>query len=199
MRSVIPILSLIVSLTLAPFLPSAQASVVEKLGLPELVSRSEYVVLAQVESAEARRAGKYIVTDVTLRVTKSLKGSAQPGTTLVATHLGGVVGGVGLSVHGAPHFETGKSAVVFLRRASNGDLHVTGVSQGLMPVETDASTQTTVVQTGVTSRSAALVERNSQGALVDAAKTSEPKRKLDSLLDEITQLVKQASENTSHE
>jgi len=198
MRSVITVLSLIVSLTLTPILPSAQASVVEKLGLPELVSRSEYVVVAQAESAQSRHTGKYIVTDVTLRITKSLKGSAQPGTTLTATHLGGTVDGVGLSVHGAPHFEIGKSVLVFLRRVSSGDLNVTGMSQGVMPLETDESSQTTVVTTGTTSRGAELVERDSRGVLVDAANASEPKRTLDSLLEEITQLVKQSSESSSH-
>ncbi|HYJ08536.1 MAG TPA: hypothetical protein VEX18_05995, partial [Polyangiaceae bacterium] len=77
---------------------SAAASVVEALSLPELVKRSEHVVVATPGERMGRRSGNLIVTDVELRIDEALKGGTKRGETLVATLLGGVTEGLGLKV-----------------------------------------------------------------------------------------------------
>src|ERR1700742_2568523 len=88
-------------LAIAPSLPQARAATLIALDLPELVRTSDYVVVANALNESSRYSDKLIVTDVELRVITSMKGSAKPGETLVATHLGGAVDRVGLKVPGA--------------------------------------------------------------------------------------------------
>lgn len=171
-------------------LPVAQASVQLGLALTELVAQSDYVVLASAEHAEARRAGRVIVTDVTLKVITSLKGPALPGSQLTATHLGGSVGEVGLHVPGAPMFKLGQNAIVFLQRPSQTDqpgLSVTGMGQGVLPITGKGSTaQVDTAGTG----GAKLMQRDPSGAIVDMpASTSPRKRVLSDVMSEIDRLV----------
>ncbi len=115
---------------------SVQAAVLLALDLPELVRTSEHVVVAKAETRAARKAADsgLIVTDVRLRVVTGLKGGAKPGETLVATLLGGSIGDVGLHVPGEAIIPEDRSALVFLRRNQQGELNVTGMGQGALPI-----------------------------------------------------------------
>lgn len=171
----------------SPQAPTAQAAVLMSLDLPALVEQSDVVVIANAVKQSSRYVDKLIVTDVTLKVIAGLKGTAAPGELLTVTHLGGAVGDVGLRVPGAATFRLGQSAVVFLRRAPGGDLNVTGMSQGVMPI----SGQGTGQQVESSTHGAALMQRNANGQLVEKEKdaASSP-RALSDLIAEIEQLVR---------
>lgn len=166
------------------FAGTAAASTLIALDLPRLVEQSDYVIVAHAESKAARYQEGAIVTDVTLKVVSSLKGSAHPGDKLVVTHLGGAVGQVALRVPGAASFTLGQSAVVFLRRAGK-DLNVTGMSQGVLSISGSAGAQQVETHTA----GATLMQRNAQDQLVPTEPASS-KRPLAQLLTEIDQLVK---------
>jgi hypothetical protein len=160
----------------------AHASTLIALDLPTLVRDSDYVVVANAEREASRYQDKLIVTDTTLRVITSLKGSAKPGSTLVATHLGGSVDRIGLRVPGAARFKLGASAIVFLRR-SGQDLNVTGMSQGVMPIGgSGSSAQVLPGGTGAT-----LMQRGADGSLTE--KNDAAPRALTDVLAEIERLA----------
>lgn len=160
----------------------AQAAVLIALDLPELVEQSDLIVVASAQKHSSRYVNKLIVTDVTLDVSRTLKGTSRPGEPVIVTHLGGAVGDVGLSVPGAAQFKLGERVLVFLRRAPSGDWNVTGMSQGVMKIDGQE------VMPGGTG--AELMERDQEGRLVEL-KPQRP-RPLPDLLSEIEQLVRGA-------
>lgn len=112
------------------------ASVVEALSLVELVKRAEHVVVATAGERMGRRSKNLIVTDVQLKIDEGIKGGSKRGDTLIATLLGGVADGVGLSVPGEAALPEGTQMVVFLRRMpESGELRVVGMAQGALPIE----------------------------------------------------------------
>jgi hypothetical protein len=140
----------------------ASASVVEALSLVELVKRSEHVVLATPGERMGRRSKNLIVTDVQLKIDDGLKGGSKRGETLVATLLGGVVDGVGLSVPGEAALPEGTPMVVFLRRMpDSGELRVVGMAQGALPIEMRGGKPMVLPP----SHEAALMERGADGRL----------------------------------
>lgn len=162
----------------------AHASTLIALDLPALVRDSDYVVVANAEHEASRYQDKLIVTDTTLRVITSLKGSAKPGSTLVATHLGGSVDRVGLRVPGAAQFKLGSSAIVFLRRAGE-DLNVTGMSQGVLPISgSGSSAEVLPGGTGAT-----LMQRQADGTLTE--KTDAAPRAFADVIADIERLAAQ--------
>jgi hypothetical protein len=164
----------------------AHAATLIALDLPTLVHDSDDVVVANAERESARYRDKLIVTDTTLRVITSLKGSSKPGATLVATHLGGAVDRVGLRVPGAAQFKLGESAIVFLRRAGD-DLNVTGMSQGVLPISGNgASAQVLPGGSGAT-----LMQRAPDGTLTEKPAQPAPPRSLSDMLAEIERLAAQ--------
>jgi hypothetical protein len=104
--------------------------------LPQLVKMSDLVVLAKAESRVSRKqeSSGLIVTDVRLRVQSALKGGTKPGEAITATLLGGTIGDVGLHVPGEASIPDGRGVIVFLRRATNGELNVSGMSQGVLSI-----------------------------------------------------------------
>jgi hypothetical protein len=190
MQRRVQILSLLLclgfGLAIAPYAEPAHAATLIALDLPELVRTSDYVVVANALNESSRYADKLIVTDVELRVITSMKGSAKPGETLVATHLGGAVDRIGLRVPGAASFKIGQSAIVFLRRApGGGDLNVTGMSQGVMPILGNA------VQTGGVAPGTTLMQRDAKGVLVEAPAKAAESKPLSDLITQIEELAKQ--------
>jgi hypothetical protein len=177
------LLCLGLGLAIAPYAESVRAATLIALDLAELVHTSDYVVVANALNESSRYANKLIVTDVELRVITSMKGTAKPGDTLVATHLGGAVDRVGLTVPGAATFKLGQSAIVFLSKAGE-DLNVTGMSQGVMPIVGNQ------VQTGGVEPGTTLMQRDAKGALVEAPAKGVERRGLDAVVAEIEQLAK---------
>ena len=175
---------------LALFGTHAKAATVLALDFAGLVHASDYIVLANAtaERSRYRDYDKLIVTDVTLRVARVLRGDVKAGAALTATHLGGSVGDVGLSVPGEASFTIGDSAIVFLRRGTQSDdLYVVGMSQGVLPV-TGAVGSEQVLPAG---HSAELVTRGDDGKLTSARGALTAPRTLRDVLAELTRLIAQ--------
>lgn len=160
----------------------AHAAVLIAMDLAALVEQSDLIVVASAQKQSSRYVNKLIVTDVTLEVSSTLKGTAKPGEPVIVTHLGGAVGDVGLTVPGAASFKPGERAVVFLRRVPSGQWNVTGMSQGIMKITGQE------VQPGATG--AELMERDQEGRLVELHKPPPAPRALPDLLSEIQRLVR---------
>jgi hypothetical protein len=179
------VLSLVALAALSAWSP-AHAAVLIALELPQLVEQSDQIVVGNAQSQSSRYAEGVIVTDVLVRVVTALKGSSRPGDTLVVTHLGGSVDNVALSVPGAAGFKLGQSAIVFLRRAqSSQELNVTGMSQGVLPIT--GAGPAAVLDAGP--GGATLMQRNANGAFVEAPQKSATHPKLSDTIAEIERLV----------
>ena len=166
--------------------PSAAATLFA-LDLKQLVQLSDHVVLAKAEARQARkdeRSGA-IVTDVTLRVLSSVKGGAAVGSTLTATLLGGSIGQLGLKVPGEAVIPDDRSAIIFLRKNSQAELNVTGMSQGMLPIF--GAGQAARVQPG--GSDAELVERDRDGTLRGAPAALRQPQPLGELLTELRRLA----------
>lgn len=167
--------------------PHARASVVQALSLAELVAQSEHIVVALPGERQSRATGRLFVTDVSVRVLQSLKGDSKPGEMLVATLLGGVVDGVGLKVPGEASLPEGRKVIVFLQPSKkSGDLHVVGMSQGVMAIEARKGADFVKPSAG----HAALMQRSETGALKPGAPALTSEIALPDLLTQIIGLVK---------
>lgn len=142
---------------------SVRASTLLAIDLPQLVKMSDYIVLAKAESRKSRKqeSSGLIVTDVRLRVQSALKGATKPGEALTATLLGGEIGDVGLHVSGEANIPDGRGVIVFLRRASNGELNVSGMAQGVLSITGQGGSAMVVPST----HDAALVQQDDKGRL----------------------------------
>ena len=120
----------------------ASGSVVRVLSLPQLVERSDVVVVASVESAASAWVDGRIVTDVVVVVGEGVAGAAAGGRLIVRT-LGGEVDGIGQRVFGEPQLRSGERYLLFLETLPSGDAsssaatalyRAVGMSQGALPV-----------------------------------------------------------------
>ena len=93
----------------------AQATIVERLGLPDLVAKSDRIVRGTVISQESRWDDGHdrIYTDVTVRVADTYKGPA--AQTLVVRRQGGTVSGIGMRTIGEVVFSNGEEVMLFLQ------------------------------------------------------------------------------------
>jgi hypothetical protein len=138
----------LLALTLLLWSPVADATVVIRLGLPEMTRVSDVIALGRVarQTASWDQSGHRILTTVELEVERVLKGQADPATGRVAfIRMGGVVNGIGQKVFGEPAFHDGETVLVFLRRLPAPEgvssfplLRVTGMAQGKLAVHVDA-------------------------------------------------------------
>lgn len=155
--------TLLLGAALAWVTPPASASTLLAADLAQLVKMSDYVVLAKAESRSSRKqeSSGLIVTDVRLRVQSALKGATKPGEFITATLLGGTIGDVGLHVSGEANIPDGRGVIVFLRRASNGELNVSGMAQGVLSITGQGGSAMVVPA----AHDAALVQPDDQGRL----------------------------------
>lgn len=114
---------------------AAAAATARPATVEQLAREADAVVQGRVAGMESRWApdGRHIVTRVTVRVSRVLRGEA--GAEVVLEVPGGAVGGFGQRVDAAPSFEPGEEAVVFLRRIAGGRSLVHGLAQGKFRVE----------------------------------------------------------------
>ncbi len=101
----------------------------------DLVRTSAAIVVGQVRRIESveRRSGA-IVTEVTLRVERRVKGRLRGGK-VVVTVPGGRVGERTALVFGAPEFVRGERALVFLKRGAEGRLRTNALALGKYAIE----------------------------------------------------------------
>ena len=131
------ITALIVVLCCAPVL---RATVLVPAEFREIVTGSQIIVYGRIGevrpewSADRRR----IDTVVTVEAASYLKGG--PGPTVTFRVPGGTIGRYKNVMVGAPEFQTGEEAVLFLNAQGPSVAHIFGLSQGLFRVRVDART-----------------------------------------------------------
>jgi len=125
--------------TLTP--PSAYASTAISMSLDDLVDRSESVVVAIPKSKVSRWESGRIVTYTTVAIDTAVAGAGKAGETVTVRTLGGVVDDIGQITHGEAILPIGQPLVLFLRampagpKIIAGSMVVTGMAQGVLPVE----------------------------------------------------------------
>jgi hypothetical protein len=117
------------------FISIADATSVPSMTFEELTDRSEIVVSGQVARSwsEWDSEHKFIWTHHELSVSGVHKGT--PGSKVVVSEPGGVVGTQGMSVAGSVVYQPADRVFVFLQRMPNGYLRTTGWGQGKYTVD----------------------------------------------------------------
>src|SRR5258706_273838 len=107
------------------------ATTLIRLSFERIVSASDAIVEGRVRSTRSFWEGKQIQTEVTLEVTRTLKGKASP--TLSFRQLGGSVAApvpITLTLPGAPAHSVGDRGFYFLSPGLAGHHEIVGLSQG---------------------------------------------------------------------
>ncbi|MFL5260934.1 MAG: hypothetical protein ACJ79E_10775 [Anaeromyxobacteraceae bacterium] len=113
----------------------ARAMLAVPATVEDLARSSDAVVRGKVQSVSARWAEdqRRIFTYVEVAPTSVWRGAAPARVTVMVP--GGIVGGIGQRVDGAPGFSKGEEVVVFLSGAEAGAFRVTGLAQGKFSVD----------------------------------------------------------------
>jgi hypothetical protein len=108
-----------------------------KLDLRQLVGRADAVFVGKVLKVQSKwtEDGKRIVTDATVEVKQSVRGTTL-GQKVVVRSLGGSVGETGMKVSGSPVFRAGDEVLLFTD-TRQGHRYVVGMSQGAYYVSRD--------------------------------------------------------------
>lgn len=128
--------------------PSAEASVSLAYTLEQLVAESTSVVAGRAIERRSEWAevggSRRIVTFTRVHVTDSVLGDSTKDV-WVRT-LGGVVGRIGQQVSGEATLALGEDALVFLSRARDGALVITGMGQGHYPIRLQSTSEGAAVE-----------------------------------------------------
>lgn len=150
-----------ISLLLFASLPErAEGGASLALSLGELVERADLIAHARAIASRSQFKGDRIVTEVDLVIERAIA-DISTRRELRITVPGGVVGGIGMRVEGAPQFTVGEELVLFAAESPRG-LRTIGMSQGVFPVERRGGLR--VVQPG--GRGMALYRRDASGRLM---------------------------------
>ena len=126
------------------------AAQIESNRIQSLTQQADAIVVGKVSTVRSEwTADKTrIVTKVSVDVDEYVKG--QPaGKTMVITHLGGEVDGVGELYSSAPHFSTGEDVLVFVKKDSKNNLTVAGGNEGKIKITKNESTGERMIQGNV--------------------------------------------------
>jgi hypothetical protein len=136
MRSRMQIILLLLPALL--FQPAIRATTLARLSLDQLVAGSDAVARVRYARAESRWESGSIWTVTTVEVVETIKGNL-PGE--IALRLpGGRVGHLTAAVEGAPKFNPGDEAIVFLERSRAGGFTVAGWVEGTFRISRDPRT-----------------------------------------------------------
>lgn len=128
---------------------AAAATSVVPLSFEEMAARASAIALVQTVNVRSdwrtSPQGKHIVTVVTFRVERGLKG--QPGQDLQLELLGGRIGSVVMDVDGMPQFHLGDRDVLFLSPNRASMAPIVGLFQGRFRVVGDQRSGTERVLT----------------------------------------------------
>jgi hypothetical protein len=123
-------------------LADVSATVVAPYDFRQLVAESTLIFTGEVIRTESRwtdsDGGRSIVTAVTFRIDRVLKGAAPGEVTL--EFLGGRVGDVALNVEGTPRFVIGDRAVMCVDTTSRLVSPIVGFNQGRFPIHRQPET-----------------------------------------------------------
>lgn len=183
-------------LTLGALLLSAlpaSATQVVPLDTRELALGSSDIVVGTVESVRSYWTPNRsrILTDVTVRVSESLKGES---ATLVLTQMGGEVDGMKLSVEGSPVFRVGQEVLLFAWRDRNGRAQVNGLAQGKFDVTRDPATGVATVSRSLDGL--AMRRAGTAGLVRTEAPSS---RRLNAMLDDVRSILADAPRRQTEE
>ena len=125
--------------------PALRATVLLPAEFREIVAQSQIIAYGRVADAvpELSADRKRIETVVTFEVGTYLKGG--PGETLTFRVAGGQVGRYRSVTVGAPMFEPGDEAILFMNVRADGQPYVFGLNQGVFRVQREPRTQRRVV------------------------------------------------------
>jgi len=138
-------LASLVALLLLPALPASATQVVH-FDTRALVQRSSDIVLGEVQGQRSFWNERHtkILTEVTVRVSQTLKGA--PAQDLKLVQLGGEVDGMRYNVPGCPVFTRGEQALLFVWRDAAGRAQVNALAQGKFDVRPDPASGRLMVQ-----------------------------------------------------
>jgi hypothetical protein len=124
----------------------AHATQVLHQTLRDLTVGSSDIIIGQVEETRPHwnAAHTKVLTDVTVRVSESLKGA--PGERVTLVQLGGDLDGFRYAVPGSPLFRPGERALLFVWRDPQGRAQVNGMAQGKFDIATDPASGAQTVQ-----------------------------------------------------
>jgi hypothetical protein len=130
--------TLLALLMLLPAIP-ARATLAAPASVEELARSSQAVVRGRVARVASRWSEdqRRIFTYVDVDVASAWRGAPGPRATVIVP--GGIVGGIGQRVDGAPGFAKGEEVVLFLSEAEEGAYRVTGLAQGKFKVDGGAA------------------------------------------------------------
>jgi hypothetical protein len=164
---------------------SGQASLATALGLDQLTTLADRVIVGEVLSVKSawEPGHKRIFTNIEIQVAESWKGSSAVGGRILVQQPGGQVDDIESRVYGLAEFHTGQRAVLFLKGAERASA-VLGLGQGMRPLRFDAAARTWMVESA--DRSAA-VKPDPRGHFVPSP--ADPVLPLATLRAQILQLV----------
>ncbi len=128
---------------------NAGATSVPSLSFEELTDRSEVIAAGQISRSwtDWDVEHKYIWTHYELTVSSAAKGT--PGTSIVLSEPGGVIGIQSMTIAGTVIYAPGERVLVFLQRMPNGYLRTTGWSQGKLHVDDTGRLHTETLLGGI--------------------------------------------------
>lgn len=127
------LLGFVAALVLLPA-TSAEATMVEAMGVDDLTDRSTDIVRGRVLNSAGVRIGGHIFTKHTLAATECFKGHCTKQLEVLT--VGGAIGNLGMHVEGAAKLAPGQEVVLFGRRRGNA-IRPVGLSQGLFVLRGD--------------------------------------------------------------
>ena len=113
----------------------------QKSQIESLVEKSEVIVLGKVTEmrSEWNKNKSKIFTKVSIKVIENFKGS-ENNQTIVITHLGGEVDGVGELYSHMPKFTQDEEALIFAKRDKENNLIVTNGLEGKFQITKNMTT-----------------------------------------------------------
>jgi hypothetical protein len=113
---------------------SSPATIYAPMDDATLAGASAAIVTGTVTASAARKIGHRIVTETTVAVDRTYKGTV--GMTVTITTPGGAVGDERVVLFGAPRFAEGDPVLLYLQQGPHGEVRTTGLALGAYRLET---------------------------------------------------------------
>ncbi|MFZ1866243.1 MAG: hypothetical protein WAU39_18625 [Polyangiales bacterium] len=122
----------------------AHGSIVQALGLEELVEHADRIVLGRVLSSESfQLSDGELGTWCRIQVERDIGGAAPDETEVIVETLGGRIGNLAMQVEGEPSFSVGERVIVFVRGGGPyRAFRPVGMGQGVMRVRKEQGIET---------------------------------------------------------
>lgn len=135
--------SLFASLSIMSMATPAAATMLKRMSLADLAGAAQAIAQVRCISNDARWQSGEIWTFTVFHVEQVWKGDLPPQITV--RMLGGRTATLTSIVPGAPHFEPGENAVLFLERTRSGDYSITSWAAGTFRIRRGGNDTTDLV------------------------------------------------------